>query len=491
MSCAVPGCEQATIAECPLLQLPRNESLRDRWYQAISAGTGLLLDDLDKSESGICSWHFGNAPLEEYREPRWFIDRQGQELEIVCCRFCLQFKNRNEMTCYEGKVGTQSIGNFVKQSLKVTLLKDSNFTDICQECLVRIDLLKSWVVDIQQVEAEFRSILVAFTQESMVPFESIGKYEEVDDTSLDNVFGTEIDAALLIEKIEDELEPCMQDDFPDNPVESEEEQMPQQTAVGSNANRPHKLILETIRKRGRRPKIPDKPPTPKPSYKDILHRKCFICNTLLESRTELMCHLTEAHATKIDYRCKECDKSFPLVSSFNHHLGFHDLENRPLKCNFCPLGFSTNDSLRNHEVREHNANHQKKITKRIARQFQCDTCGKTFNKGYQLTEHDDFYHKNRGAECKLCSRTFPSKNLLQKHQLVHSRERNYRCDQCGQAFTKSEILRAHKMKHEPNYAEWKAQQKKPPPRQRFRQRLRRFRRRKLVEEETGSWFLYT
>lgn len=81
MSCCVPGCEQATIAECPLLQLPRNESLRDRWYQAISAGTGLLLDDLDKSETGICSWHFGNAPLEEYREPRWFIDRW-----VIGCR---------------------------------------------------------------------------------------------------------------------------------------------------------------------------------------------------------------------------------------------------------------------------------------------------------------------------------------------------------------------------------------------------------------------
>lgn len=390
------------------------------------------------------------------------------------------------MTCYESKVGAQSVGSFLKQYLKVTLLKDSNYTYICQECLVRVDLLRSWIVDVQKVEAEFQSFLVACTQESMVPFESIGKFEDAEDSSLDNDICSDIEAALLSPKGEIKFEVCLQENLPKEieevaveQMESSQEEIPQPLQVKRKRGRPpgaqnKPRDPQSPRKRGRRPKYNSNIPPSKLSYQDIIPRKCFICNTLQEDRYELLAHLTREHANKIDYHCVECNKSFPLPDSYNYHLGFHDPEFRPLKCNFCSLGFRTNDSLRNHENKEHNANHPKKTVKRIPRKYQCDSCGKTFNKGYQLQEHDDYYHKNRGPQCKICAKSFPTKQLLKKHQIVHSLLRPYKCDQCGKAFGKPDALKYHQNKHQDNYAEWKAQHKKTlPPRQRFRQRAKK------------------
>lgn len=328
-------------------------------------------------------------------------------------------------------------------------------------------------MDVQKVEAEFRSMLVAGTQEGMVRFESIVKFEETYEDSLDNDICSDIESALLSQKEEIELEVCQQENLPKETVEvtvehleSSQEEIPQPVKAKRKGGRP----FGTPNKRRSTSNIPKS----KYDYQDIITRKCFICNTLQEDHLELLAHLTKEHANKIDYHCVECNKTFPLLDPYNYHLGFHDLEFRPLKCNFCSLGFRTKDSLRNHENKEHNANHPKKIIKRIPRKYQCDSCGKIFKTSYKLQEHDEYYHKNRGPQCKICAKTFPSKRLLQKHQIVHSKEKPYKCDHCGQLFGKSDSLRQHQRRHQDNYAEWKAQQKEMmPPRQRFRQRAKR------------------
>lgn len=358
----------------------------------------------------------------------------------------------------DSKIGRKTVSGLIKSILGL-MLEDNDFLlQICEECLVKLDICQNWIQEAKKVgAAQFNELAVAAENETITFLESTNELVELcedQDLSVNDLDVDEFVETLRIDQDSSKYVAFEVDLIPDH-AESQCDSSVEFVAVASDET--GLLLTEKSpkkRKRRREPRRPRKLRSlvvvQKQDFKDILARKCYICNTLHDSNNDLVGHLS-SHATNADYQCMECgDKRYNKVSSYNHHLSFHDMENRPLKCDFCKLGFSYMTSLKVHQNREHGSDHvlYKPNRRTTGKSYQCETCGKTFRVSYQLREHDNFYHKqNFTAVCTVCSKPFPTKSLLLKHYIVHSDEKPYKCDLCGEAYKNSTCLDNHVLKH--------------------------------------------
>ncbi|XP_065090487.1 zinc finger protein 624-like [Ochlerotatus camptorhynchus] len=457
MDCVVPDCSYSSQPDCVFIRFPENETLRERWKRAIEFGSGLLAQctPSGKAEShdlAICSWHFEDKSFSDYQEPCLFEDRNGELSEVCSCRICLQFYHRNEMVSMDSKVGRKTVSGLIKRILGLTLEDKDFLMQICEECLVKLDICLNWIQEAKTVGAQFNELAVAAENEKTTFLESKNELVELCDDQ--DLCVDEFVETIRIDQDSSKYVAFEVDLIPE-PGESQYDSNVEFVAVASDETGLLLTEKSPKRKRRRGPARARKRSLPvvvvqKQDFKAILARKCYICNTLHSSNNDLIGHLP-THAANADYQCAECgDKRFNKVSSYNHHLSFHDLENRPMKCDLCKLGFSTVPSLKAHQNREHGADHVLCKPKRrtTGKSYQCDTCGKTFRNCYQLREHDNFYHKKIfTAVCTVCSKPFPTKSLLLKHYIVHSGEKPYKCDWCGEAYKNSTCLDNHVLKH--------------------------------------------
>lgn len=476
-SCAVPECTYSPQSDFALVRFPENEILRQRWTQAIQLGSGLLkeeqqscfssnLKDDDKSHHGreysaICSWHFEDKSFSDYQEPCWFVDRNGHVSEVCSCRICLQFFHRQETISKDRRIGRKKVSRLIKAILGLTLAKNDFLVQICEECLVKLDICMSWIQEVQKAGEQFEELALAAEKENIFFLdtksdEPVVKCEDQDlcvDEFVETISSDKDISGYVAFEV---------DLIPDPAEERQCKANVEFIAVASDETDqlllPEKSPSPKRRKPGPKPRQRPLPVTV--DFKDILTRKCYICNTLHNSNNDLIGHLP-THAADGDYQCMECgDKRFNKVSSYNHHLSFHDLDNRSMKCDLCKLGFSTVQSLKAHQNREHGTDHVlRKFNRRnTGKSYQCDSCGKTFRNCYQLRQHDDYYHKkNFTSVCTVCSKPFPTKSLLIKHLIVHSGEKPYKCDWCGEAYKNSTCLDNHVRKHK--NGRWKQKRK--------------------------------
>ena len=106
------------------------------------------------------------------------------------------------------------------------------------------------------------------------------------------------------------------------------------------------------------------------------------------------------------------------------------------KCEICEKSFSTNQS-KNQHIR--NTHGQVKI-------FTCNVCGRIFGKNQQLTLHQKNYHQQgrRQFNCDSCEKSFTQAGNLKVHiKTLHEGQRYYRCDYCGKSSTTSGNLKDH------------------------------------------------
>nr|XP_019531001.2 myoneurin-like [Aedes albopictus] len=464
MRCSVPDCSYSsscsTADVCSFVRFPENETLRDRWLQAIQLGSGVMMDlqaasTFSSAAASICSWHFQDQSLSTYQEPSQFLDQNGKFAEVGSCRICLKFYHSHEMMSTDKKLQRKTISALVQKILGTSIMKADFLHKICEECLVKLDLCFRWIKNAKIAEVHYQQLTTVVQSENLYI-----QGNADDDKSLSYKF--DFCAEELLETVSQD-ENCVTFEIDLEPKIEDEEQTVTSNksmefvAIEKNSSEDHFLQEQPVkRKPGRPRKNPiiepecneiktetDKPaekgppkrrgPQPKPKkpkqdYKYILARKCYICNTLLGTHAELIGHLTTNHAAKIDYTCAECNnKTFIKVTGYNHHLSFHDLEFRPEKCGHCKIGFSTVQALKVHQNRDHGTKHViLKVNRRSqkGKAYQCDSCGKTFRGAYQLREHDDYYHKKiYNSTCTVCGKAFPSKTLLQKHYIVHSGEK--------------------------------------------------------------------
>lgn len=88
------------------------------------------------------------------------------------------------------------------------------------------------------------------------------------------------------------------------------------------------------------------------------------------------------------------------------------------RCAWCPLAFSNNGQLRNHE-RIHTGE----------RPFRCEysSCGKTFTRNEELTRHKLIHTGFRPHTCSSCDKSFGRKDHLKKHERTHEKKKQRAC----------------------------------------------------------------
>lgn len=438
-SCAVPTCAGQDHQVIPF---PQHSTLKIRWVRAIVAGTGL---DLPARHLGtVCGWHFdAGDPDDGYREPVRFLHRNGKVVSVASCRFCQRFDDREDMVTKDQLLRSADLSYVIREVFRVILSEDDLLDVVCKRCNSRLASLVHWINEWKVREDEYRAFELAAGR----------KRVRINRTKSDGFVteNGEVQPLVEVERLEHEEDPLQFDEEHIEYQEIEEEVvMPEPMVLKVEVE--EEQILETIEesllepikkfnhppnkpaKRGRPPR--SEPPPQKLKFRDILARKCYICNTLLESHEYLAAHLATEHPDRSTFNCTDCNKSFKVVTSFNRHLGFHDQEHRRQKCHFCPVRFSHIYSLVRHENRHHGTTHEiYQKQKPPEKNVKCPRCEKSFHTNYDLEDHDRFVHqKLPGATCKLCGKHFRNRSSLNKHHLVHTGDKPFECEQCEAAF---------------------------------------------------------
>ncbi|XP_058831002.1 zinc finger protein 345-like [Topomyia yanbarensis] len=429
------------VQQCPggsnFVSFPKLDRFRQRWQEAIKIGSGttIVLPPGKNApfEQQICTSHFPNPDELVYQEPTRFIDRTGQIREVESCRLCLRFQPKPAMLAIDEQLAGHNIGSLIATALKIRLKPYDFLQHICHECLVKIDLVRA--VQSQYVLRDVQYRTLELMKIPFIPVKSV-----LPDTRHD----VSLDIKPVVSPETMEVETSDQSIKLEPEVTIEESNLVEQL----KPKKPKRTMDKPRKKYKKRGQNPVKIIPKEDRLRSINARTCYICSTkvLFDSTDELHKHLTEVHAGQIDYVCVHCDgKRFAVVSGYNNHLCLHDVSERPLKCNFCALRYSTKKGLQVHENKLHGANHQLPklcISKRM--KPQCEHCGKFFPSIMRAREHKLVVHENGVvAECKICLKTFVTTANLRRHMLVHSKERPYACNICGIRFRVSTYLTKH------------------------------------------------
>lgn len=82
-----------------------------------------------------------------------------------------------------------------------------------------------------------------------------------------------------------------------------------------------------------------------------------------------------------------------------------------------------------------------------AKQFHCETCGKSFLTLRKLEIHRSTHLDERNHKCSYCDATFKTKNGLAIHSNIHTEAKVYECKICLKSFLHSGSLQSHKRVH--------------------------------------------
>ena len=188
------------------------------------------------------------------------------------------------------------------------------------------------------------------------------------------------------------------------------------------------------------------------------------------------------HKNKIKYVCHYCQVHFYHKPNFDYHIRkleregkcrVYDKVNNLYLCESCGEGFSWREKLEKHLrlAEQHGTHNQKELL--VYGDFQCNMCGKTFNKRNTYLQHVKWHedredvpcvicatmfkqtelrrhlvesHNNDSLPCCYCGKLFTSRKYLEKHELVHQAG-NFPCPECGKCFSQKITMQHHLRSH--------------------------------------------
>ena len=114
-----------------------------------------------------------------------------------------------------------------------------------------------------------------------------------------------------------------------------------------------------------------------------------------------------------------------------------------IACDLCKKKFAKKQRLREHIIRVHNSEGNKK-----ERKFFCDICQKNYKTRNGLREHTRLIHENEKITCEICTKEFARKSDFIKHTKdIHEQSGKFGCTFCEKKFCRDGDKKKHERKH--------------------------------------------
>lgn len=171
---------------------------------------------------------------------------------------------------------------------------------------------------------------------------------------------------------------------------------------------------------------------------------CTVCEAVFDERQAAQDHVNFVHKDVKRRSCPHCGRTFTQTGDLTRHVRIHT-GIRPFKCPFegCSFAFISSGDLHKH-VRRHQQH--------VPKPHVCGTCGKDFERGYDLKRHSSMHAMDdpnfTGFSCELCGKVFARKDQYRAHTYRHIGYKPHKCTQCSKSFSDASNFAKHQKIHE-------------------------------------------
>uniref|UniRef100_A0A8C8REQ8 Zinc finger protein 236 n=1 Tax=Pelusios castaneus TaxID=367368 RepID=A0A8C8REQ8_9SAUR len=168
-------------------------------------------------------------------------------------------------------------------------------------------------------------------------------------------------------------------------------------------------------------------------YKNV---KCLFADGIVTLNTEKS---NCSYQVPNFYKCEICLLSFPKVTQFQRHMRDHERNDKPHRCDQCPMSFNVEFNLTLHKC-THNGEDPT-----------CPVCNKKFSRVASLKAHIMLHEKEENLICSECGDEFTLQSQLSIHMEEHRQElagsKTHSCRSCKKEFETSLQLKEHMKTH--------------------------------------------
>ncbi|KAH3873265.1 hypothetical protein DPMN_036496 [Dreissena polymorpha] len=202
---------------------------------------------------------------------------------------------------------------------------------------------------------------------------------------------------------------------------------------------------------------------------EITPLECTHCGQFLKGKNTLKQHIERVHLKIREHPCQICPKEFFTESDLDHHtLTVHT--RKCIKCQgyvvesvpwtegtdrfmkrdvLCACGEIVSFFSDIGPKRKIDDNEEDDGAKKMKRSYECEKCGKFFDRPTKLETHVKTHESNK--QCHLCSVKFSDKASCEKHMKEAHSLVMLKCKVCKFQFSNADSLKVHYMKMHRNY----------------------------------------